>query len=209
MSTTKKADIRGDGPRREGPAAQRLFLVAERADGGAPLEALELDRALRYLRVDPDGVPELLAPPVRGDLDLALQVVDASARPAVLVQQSPASADAPRVNGAPMPPLGFLRSGDQLLVGGRLLHVASYIQPPVAPATAELVGCECPLCRGPVDAADEVYVCPCGWGPVHWKSGPGEDGGDVLECATLLGECAACKRPMILEERWDDVPVID
>ena len=107
MSMTDKADIRGDDPGRDRPAAQRLFLVAERAGGGSPLKALELDRTPRYLRVDADGVPELLAPAVRSDPDLALQVVDAGARPAVLVQQSPACAGAPRVNGTPMPPLGF------------------------------------------------------------------------------------------------------
>lgn len=207
---TDTTDMSGDGARLHHPGAQRLFLVTENADSGdAPLRALELDRAPRYLRFGAAGVPELLAQPVRGEADIMLEVVDAGARSLVLVQQSPECGGAPRVNGTPMPPLGFVRSGDQMLVRGRLLHVASFTRPPVAPATAEMVGRECPLCRGPVGARDEVYVCPCGWGPVHWSSEPGEDGGDALECATLLRECAACKRPMILEERWDDVPVVE
>ncbi len=207
---TDSNDMRGDHSRRQPPGAQRLFLVTESADaGGAPLRALELDRAPRYLRLGAAGVPELLARPVRADADIVLEVVDAGARPLVLVQQSPGCGGAPRVNGTPMPPLGFLRSGDQMLICGRLLHVASFTRPPVAPVTANMIGRECPLCRGPVGDRDEVYVCPCGWGPVHWRSEPGEDGSDVLECATLLRECAACKRPMILEERWDDVPVFD
>ncbi len=207
---TDRIDTRGDRSRRRHPGAQRLFLVTESADGGdAPLRALELLRAPRYLRFGAAGVPELLARSVRGDAKMVLEVVDAGPQPLVLVQQSPACEGAPRVNGTPMPPLGFLRSGDQMLVRGRLLHVASFTKPPVAPATAKMVGRECPLCRGPVDARDEVYVCPCGWGPVHWRSEPGEDGSNVLECATLLRECAACKRPMILEERWDDVPVVE
>ncbi len=193
--------------------SQTLYLISEpgpAVNGVAPrLRAIELPRDLRYLRVKNSGIPELDKEATRPGAGIAIEVVDTGARLALLVLRLSRNAIAPRVNGFPVAPLSLLRSGDQILIDGHLFYIATYCRPPIVHATDDHIGKECPLCRGPVDHDDLVYVCPCGCGPVHSKSAVRPSPEQTLECVTLLRECAACKRPLILVERWEHVPTVE
>lgn len=196
-----------------GRALQTFYLISEPGgveDGmSAKLRAVEVPRELRYLHVGTAGIPELNKEAARPGVGVAIQAIDTGSQLALLVLRLVREASAPRVNGSPLAPLSLLRSGDQMLIDGQLLHIATYCRPPIAPASQDHVGKECPLCRGPVDSGDLVYVCPCGWGPVHCKSAVKASGEQALECVTLLRECTACKHPLILDERWEHVPTVE
>lgn len=204
------ASVSGDRNER---AVQALYLVSRATpadDAAAPrFRAVELPRDVRYLHVEGGGNPGLdkqVGPRAAG---IAVEVVDTGSQLALLALQLTRDAGSLRVNGYLAARLSLLRSGDQILIDGHLLYVATYRRPPIALATDDQVGKECTLCRTPVDAGDRVYICPCGWGPVHWQSAVGPKRKQSLECVTLLHECAACKRPLILEERWEHAPGAD
>ena len=190
-------------------AVQALYLVSQatRADSAAPrFKARELPRDLRYLQVGLGGQPELAEPAARRATGIAVEVVDAGLQPALLTLQLTPDAGSLRVNGHPTTRLSVLRSGDQILIDGHLLYLATFCRPPIALATDQQIGKDCPLCRKPVAKGDQVYVCPCGWGPVHWLSVVEPNGEQPLECVTLLHQCTACKRSLVFEERWEHAP---
>jgi hypothetical protein len=94
-----------------------------------------------------------------------------------------------RVNGRPSPIVAVLNVGDQLQVGGTVLHLTRYNEFAVGPPSPELLGRRCGVCRVPFDEQTRVYLHECGEA-LHLEpaSKPAEE---RLECA-LLGNCPNC-----------------
>jgi hypothetical protein len=103
-----------------------------------------------------------------------------------------------RVNGIVAPWLVVLKEMDCIdLDADVTCHVSIFHQPSVGPASATLLGKECPVCRVPFTADSRAYTCACGAAMHHQDAGAV----DSLQCAQLLSSsgCPVCRRPVVLE----------
>jgi hypothetical protein len=100
------------------------------------------------------------------------------------------------VNGVAPLPLAALEPGDLLSSGAAWWLVASLWTAEPRPAPAELAGRQCPVCGGPLSAAN-VCQCPCGRF-YHLEAPDAGDNEQVLNCY-LAAPCGLCGRQPTLE----------
>lgn len=106
-----------------------------------------------------------------------------------------------RVNGLPAPAIALLRVGDQLRIGTwPVLHVSAYRRARIEPASGELLGRNCGLCRTALTEGTTVVVHECGVS-FHLDA-PTGGGGEPLSCATIAGDCPSCGKPVRTEDGW-------
>jgi hypothetical protein len=96
-----------------------------------------------------------------------------------------------RLNGQAVPLVVLLKVGDQLQLDARaILHVTEYRGAGAIRPGIELIGSPCGVCRLPLVAETQVYICGgCGL-PLHLESAPKPEA-ERLECA-LFGDCPSC-----------------
>lgn len=163
----------------------------------APPTTLPLPAGVCYLRLDGERLvvteeaptePTVVLEPVRvGTQSRLLLVVPAGRRV--------------RVNGQPVPCVALLGVRDQLQIdAGPILHVTLHHRPQVGPPTADRLGQECPVCRGPLTAETTVYVCSACGIALHAE---GEDG---LDCVNIGSECPACGAAVTMTAGYAYIP---
>jgi hypothetical protein len=117
---------------------------------------------------------------------------------------------AARANGAPMPRVGLLKDGDQVLLDGVVsLQVGLVRRFLRRTAEARHTARSCVICRGRIVEGREIYVCDCEAvmhcdpiepGEETARSALGDSQDDRLNCAALPSGCPVCKRPI----EWRD-----
>jgi len=214
--------------------ANPLFEGARTGHGTAPEPSLPLPAPIQLeipggvwaLGIDEETTPRLTpcpgdgggGPRATGVFVVEPIVTDSGPR---LLLLTPPDRSA-RVNGAPVPCVGLLNDGDQVLLDGLAsLHVAFVRRLLRQPAETRHTARPCVVCRGQIVEGQEIYVCACE-AVMHCESSEGKGGsvahplvaspalvspaldpvigpegdpaGEPLNCASMLPECPACKR---------------
>jgi hypothetical protein len=192
-------------------SADFRFLVELWADGdercrhASELVDLAVGDGVRALDVESfPSNPRLVAAPrnrAAAASMLQFEPLSVDRRPALLMLTP--KGVAVRVNDRPSPRIAVLAVGDQVQIGNAVLHLTRYREFAVGPASRELLGRRCEVCRVPFDEHTHVYVHDCGQ-PLHLEpaSKPAEE---RLECA-LLGDCPNCREPISLESGYSYLP---
>jgi hypothetical protein len=109
-----------------------------------------------------------------------------------------------RVNGAPLPRVGLLRDGDQVLLDGVVsLQVAVVRRFFRQAAERQHTTRPCVVCRGRIVEGREIYLCACE-AVMHCESPESSEGSadflllgstdERLNCAAMLPGCPVCQR---------------
>jgi hypothetical protein len=110
------------------------------------------------------------------------------------------------VNGQPAPSLAIARAGDEIALDGAdhfwRLHVSIYRPKSIGVAGEDLIGRECPLCLGRFSAENAVFRCGCG-SALHVAERAAES---ELDCARAVANCPDCRRTIVLESGYEELP---
>lgn len=158
-----------------------------------------------YLLVREGGKPHVSAEAAASlDDTLLLEAVAVGHQP-YLLMATPGRAQA-RVNGEPAPVVTLLSVKDQVQVTPDvLLHVTQYTRPAIGPPPEDILGQECPVCRGMFQPDTIVYICPSCGKPTHCEGE--EKPVDVrLECIRLGTECPTCNAPVVQAQGYTYIP---
>jgi hypothetical protein len=111
------------------------------------------------------------------------------------------------VNGWRAPSVAVARGGDEIALEESdahwRLHVSVYRPVAMGRAGAELSGRECPLCLGRFSEETRVFRCGCG-SALH--AAEGAAGPSELDCARAVTHCPDCRRAIVLESGYEDLP---
>ena len=140
----------------------------------------------------PTGVSALPLPEVIG---ASVELVRGGSRPVLLLRSD--RGESVRLNGLPAPALAVLGLRDEVRIGEWVsLHLSVWRDPQIGAAPPDRRAEKCPVCLTAIGAG-HTYLCPCG----HLLHLDGEDvpDRDRLECARLVGRCAACDEEIRLQ----------
>jgi hypothetical protein len=111
------------------------------------------------------------------------------------------------VNGWRAPSPAIARAADEIALEGSdarwRLHVSIYRPVAIGRTGAELSGRECPLCLGRFSEETRVFRCGCGsaFHVAERAAGPSE-----LDCARAVTHCPDCRRAIVLESGYEELP---
>ncbi|MFZ1936215.1 MAG: hypothetical protein WCB27_16185 [Thermoguttaceae bacterium] len=123
------------------------------------------------------------------------------------------------VNALPGLSFSVLKLRDSLVVGspGHFYYVTARFTPYIGPPTPEMIGKRCPVCKIPIQAAEDgqpdtrVITCRCG-AVLHWEtpeSHPDVPEEDRLGCLAKATLCPCCQHELSSQEVlvWDPATI--
>jgi hypothetical protein len=139
---------------------------------------------------------------------IALQLLPDAPVPRVAVARLRDADARVLVNGDRAPSLAVARAGDEIAAAQGhgptwRLHVTVYRPQVIAAAGSELSGRECAVCFARFSEGNRVFRCGCGCA-LHVADVTGA-GGD-LDCARAVAHCPDCRRAIVLNSGYEELP---